>query len=152
MLTAKGEEVDKVIGLEIGADDYITKPFSTRELISRIKAVLRRTETKETKSSDLEVFTFGKVSINLKTYEVQKNGKKSALSAMEAKVMKFFIEHANEVIPRDKLLDEVWGYEQFPSTRTVDNFIVKLRIKIEDDPKSPKHLHTIYGAGYKFIP
>jgi len=148
MLTAKKEEMDKVLGLEIGADDYVTKPFSIKELVARVRALLKRPPTMIT---EIEEFSFGSVYINFKNQEAAKNGKPVELTAMEFAVMKYFIQRENEVIDRDTLLDDVWGYENFPSTRTVDNFILSLRKKIEDDHKNPKHLLTKHGAGYKFV-
>lgn len=148
MLTGKKEEIDKVLGLEIGADDYVTKPFSIRELVARVKAILRR--PKEVKS-DIDEFSFGDVYLNFKGQEAKKGEHPVELSVMEFKVMKYFIQHEGEVVERDALLDEVWGYENYPSTRTVDNFILNLRKKIEDDHSNPKHLLTIHGAGYKFV-
>jgi DNA-binding response OmpR family regulator len=148
MLTGKKEEIDKVIGLEIGADDYVTKPFSIRELVARVKAILRR--PKEVKS-DIDEYSFGDVYLNFKGQEAKKENKLIELSVMEFKVLKYFIQREGEVIERIKLLDEVWGYENYPSTRTVDNFILNLRKKIEDDHSNPKHLLTVHGAGYKFV-
>ncbi len=148
MLTAKREEIDKVLGLEIGADDYVTKPFSIKELIARVRALLKRPPTIV---SDIDDYTFGNVNLKIKNKEATKNGKPIELTAMEFEVMKYFIQHEGEVIDRDRLLDDVWGYENFPSTRTVDNFILSLRKKIEDDHKNPKHLLTKHGAGYKFV-
>ena len=147
MLTSKQEEIDKVLGLELGADDYVTKPFSVRELMARIRAVLRR---KSELIPDIEECTFGNVYINFKSHNATKAGKELELSAMEYKVLKYFCQHENEVIDRLVLLDEVWGYDSYPSTRTVDNFILSLRKKIEDNPSNPKHLITVHGAGYKF--
>ena len=148
MLTSKQEEIDKVLGLELGADDYITKPFSIRELIARIKAVLRRgTDIKE----DIEEYSFGSVHINFKAMETLKNNKPIELSKLEYSVLKYLCQRENTVVDRTTLLDEVWGYENYPSTRTVDNFILSLRKKIEDDPSNPKHLLTIHVAGYKFV-
>ena len=152
MLTARETEVDKVLGLELGADDYVTKPFSIRELISRIKAIFRRSEIKVKEKKDKDVYSFNDVKINFKKFEATKGKKKLDLSTMEFKVLRYFIDHEGEVVSRDTLLDEVWGYEEYPTTRTVDNFIVKLRAKIETDTKNPKHLLTLYGAGYKFLP
>ncbi len=148
MLTSKREEIDKVLGLEIGADDYVTKPFSIRELIARIKALLRRqVEFKK----DLEDYTFGNISIDFKRQEVFKGNSKIEISATEIGILKYFIQLEGEVVTRHQLLDDVWGYENFPTTRTVDNFILNIRKKIEDDPSRPKHLLTIHKAGYKFV-
>ena len=148
MLTGKKEEIDKVIGLEIGADDYVTKPFSIRELIARVKALLRRPQKTIV---EVDEFSFGDVDLNFKKHEAAKGKKTIDLSAMEFKVLKYFIQYEGEVIERDVLLNEVWGYDNYPSTRTVDNFILNLRKKIEDDHSKPKHLLTIHGAGYKFV-
>jgi len=148
MLTSKKDEIDKIMGLEIGADDYITKPFSVRELLARIKAVLRR---KNEIIKDIEEYSFSNVHINFRKLEAMKEEKPLDLSATEFKVLKFFIEHEGEVVTREMLLDNVWGYESLPTTRTVDNFILSIRKQIEDDPSNPKHLITIHKAGYKFI-
>ena len=148
MLTGRKEEVDKVLGLEIGADDYVTKPFSVRELVARVKAILRRPQKTV---AEVEDFSFGDVDLNFKKLEATKGNKPVELSAMEFKVLKYFIQYEGEVIERDVLLNEVWGYENYPSTRTVDNFILSLRKKIEDDHSNPKHLLTVHGAGYKFV-
>lgn len=148
MLTSKQEEIDKVLGLELGADDYITKPFSIRELLARIKAVLRRgTEIIE----DIEEYSFGSVYINFKAMEATKDNKPIELSNLEYKVLKYLCQRENTVVDRNTLLDEVWGYENYPSTRTVDNFILSLRKKFEDDPSKPKHLLTVHSAGYKLV-
>jgi DNA-binding response OmpR family regulator len=148
MLTGKKEETDKVIGLEIGADDYVTKPFSLRELIARVRALLRRPQEIR---PDIEEYLFSDVYLNFKRNEVKKGNTQIKLSAMEFKVMHYFVQREGEVIERNQLLNEVWGYENYPSTRTVDNFILNLRKKIEDDHTNPKHLLTIHGAGYKFV-
>ena len=148
MLTGKKEETDKVIGLEIGADDYVTKPFSLRELIARVRALLRRPQEIR---PDVEEYLFSDVYLNFKRNEVKKGNTQIKLSAMEFKVMHYFVQREGEVIERNQLLNEVWGYENYPSTRTVDNFILNLRKKIEDDHTNPKHLLTIHGAGYKFV-
>ncbi|MCZ7615929.1 MAG: response regulator transcription factor [Ignavibacteriaceae bacterium] len=134
--------------MEIGADDYVTKPFSVRELVARVNAILRR--PKEIKT-DIDEYTFADVHLNFKGQEAKKGSHSIELSALEFKVMKYFVQREGEVIDRNKLLDEVWGYENYPSTRTVDNFILNLRKKIEDTPSDPKHLLTIHGAGYKFV-
>ena len=148
MLTSKNEEIDKVLGLEIGADDYMTKPFSLKELLARIKALLRRAQPA---APGIEEYSFGKFIMNLKKMEVLKKGKAVKMSATEYKILKYFVEHEGEVITRDKFLDDVWGYDAFPTTRTVDNYILSLRKKIEDDPSSPEHIVTVHTAGYKFI-
>lgn len=148
MLTAKKEEMDKVLGLEIGADDYVTKPFSIRELIARVKALLRR---KGEIKKEIEEYSFGKISIDFKKQEAQKNKKPFELSTSDFKILKYFVQREGEIITRDQLLDNVWGYENFPTTRTVDNHILALRKKIEDDPSHPVHLLTIHKAGYKFV-
>ncbi len=148
MLTSKNEEIDKVLGLEIGADDYMTKPFSLKELLARIKALLRRAQPA---APGVEDYSFGNISMNLKKMEVEKKGAPVKLSATEYKILKYFVEHEGEVITRDKFLDDVWGYDAFPTTRTVDNYILSIRKKIEDDPSSPEHIVTVHTAGYKFI-
>lgn len=148
MLTAKGEEIDKVLGLELGADDYITKPFSLRELQARIKAALRRSSRSESKS---KIYQFGKLTLNFDTYEAYTDDKPVSLSHREFEVLKYFTEHVNETIERDTLLTDIWGYENLVTTRVVDNFIVKLRQKLEIDSAHPKHILTVYGIGYKYI-
>jgi len=148
MLTAKNEEVDKVLGLELGADDYVTKPFSIRELIARIKSILRRRVNIE---QEFDSYSFGDIDINFKKMESKKGGKNIDMSLKEYEIIKFFAKHEGEVITRNMLLDEVWGYETFPTTRTVDNYILMLRKKLEDNPSVPKHILTIHSAGYKFV-
>jgi DNA-binding response OmpR family regulator len=148
MLTSKGTELDKVMGLEIGADDYITKPFSIRELIARIKALLRR---QTTVASNLDEFTFDDVHLDFKKQEAHKGKKAVDLSAKEFELLKYFVERKGQVITRVQLLDDVWGYEATPTTRTVDNYILGLRKKVETHPSKPKHLLTIHTAGYKFV-
>lgn len=147
MVTSRKDEIDKVIGLEIGADDYITKPFSMRELLARIKAILRRASFDASKP---EKYIFGNVSIDFKKFVALKEDKPIKLSATEFRILHYFIQHEGEVISRDKFLDDVWGYDSFPTTRTVDNFILSLRKKIEDNPAEPKHLITVHKIGYKF--
>lgn len=148
MLTSKKDEMDKILGLEIGADDYVTKPFSIRELHARIKALLRRTTEL---TSEIEETSFGKVHVDFKKHEVVKNKKKIEMSVMEFKILKYFVQHEGEVVTREMLLDNVWGFENFPTTRTVDNFILSLRKHIEENPSAPKHLITVHKAGYKFV-
>jgi len=147
MLTARGQEVDKVLGLKLGADDYVTKPFSFMELMARVEAVLRRTgKNKE----ELESYEFGDVRIDFRQHEVRKSGDLVDFSAREFRLLEFFIEHRGEVISRDQLLDGVWGYENMPFTRTVDMHIAKLRKKIEDTPTNPRFIVTVHRIGYKF--
>jgi len=148
MLTAKSQEAEIVTGLELGADDYITKPFSVLELLARIKAVFRRTNS----GTEIpEVRRFGNLEINLKKYEARKKGKSLKLTPREYELLKCFIEKEGEIVSRDELLSQVWGYDSFPETRTIDAHIAKLRHKIEDIPEEPKLIVTIHGIGYKFL-
>src|SRR5438093_12607915 len=146
MLTARGAEVDRVLGLELGADDYVTKPFGLRELMARIRAVLRRPGPRQ----KFEEFAFGDVRIRLRGRQVFRGGKEVRLTRKEFDLLRYLVEHRDEVITRDRLLDEVWGYEQFPTTRTVDTHILRLRQKFEDDPERPSHILTVHGQGYRF--
>ncbi len=148
MLTSKGEEMDKVMGLEIGADDYMTKPFSTRELIARVKALLRRVRELP---RDIAEYTIGDVHLDFRKQEALKGKTPVKLSVREFEVLKYFARHEGEVVTRDMLLDDVWGYEHFPTTRTVDNYILSLRKKIEHDPANPAHIVTVHTAGYKLV-
>ncbi len=148
-LTAKGEEIDKVLGLELGADDYITKPFGVRELLARTKAVLRRVEGSAVGSS--EKMSLGSVEIDFKTYTATKAGKSLQMTPKEFELLKFLWQHRNQSVSRDQLLTNVWGYDETLSTRTIDNFILKLRQKIEDNPARPKFIVTLHGLGYKLI-
>lgn len=148
MLTAKGEEIDKVLGLELGADDYVTKPFSLRELLARVKAVLRRHEGKISAASSMHL---GPFAIDFTTYTATRDGKAVSMTPKEFEILKFLWQHRNSVVSRDQLLTNVWGYDESISTRTVDNFILKLRQKIEDDPARPRHIITIHGTGYKLV-
>ncbi len=150
LLTAKGEEVDKVLGLEFGADDYITKPFSLRELLARVKAVLRRTPSE--KISAVKKITIGLLEIDIENYTALKKGKSIAMTSKEFEIIRYLWQHQQQVISRDDLLKHVWGYDESISSRTVDNFVVKLRKNIEKDPSHPKHIVTIHGTGYKLIP
>jgi len=149
MLTAKGETIDKVLGLKLGADDYLTKPFEVIELLARIEALLRRSPNTN-QNSPAENFRFGSVVIDFKQAEVTKDSRPIELSAMEFKLLQFLIENQGAVHSRDKLLDEVWGYDAMPSTRTVDVHVAWLRQKLEDNPKHPQFIQTIHGFGYKF--
>lgn len=148
MLTSKKEEIDKIVGLEMGADDYMTKPFSVRELVARIKAILRRTQEIR---MDLEEYAFGNIHVDFRKQECTKAGKAIRLSVRELDVLKYLAQREGEVITREMLLDDVWGYEHYPTTRTVDNYILSLRKKLEDDPANPRHILTIHTAGYKFV-
>jgi len=150
MLTARGEEVDRVLGLDLGADDYVTKPFSVPELLARVRAILRRVQ--RSKKGDLPgELRFGKVSIDFKRFEARRAGKILNMSRKEFGVLRLLAARAGEVVTRDELLDEVWGYDQYPTTRTVDNHIALLRTKIEEDPSKPRHLLTVHGVGYKLV-
>jgi DNA-binding response OmpR family regulator len=148
MLTARGQEVDKVVGLELGADDYVTKPFSIRELLARVKAVLRRAGTAV---KTQEKYAFGEVEVNLRNCQVSRKGKAMDFSSKEFELLKFFLHHPGETLTRDRLLNEVWGYEHFPTTRTVDAHIVRLRQKVEPKPDEPRFILTVHGTGYKFV-
>lgn len=148
MVTSRKEEIDKILGLEIGADDYVTKPFSIRELLARVKALIRRSTYEP---GDIEEVAFANLKIDFKKQEMLKGINPVRLSATEYRILHYFIDHEGEVISRDKFLDEVWGYDSYPTTRTVDNYILSLRKKIEDDPANPKHLVTIHKVGYKFV-
>lgn len=143
----KKEEIDKVLGLELGGDDYMTKPFGTRELLARIKAVLRRSRAVGT---ELKEYDFGRVTIDFKKQVAVKGGLEVRLTSKELGLLKLLISHEGEVVSRDMILNEVWGYDKFPTTRTVDTFIHNLRKKIEDDPSNPVHLLTIPWSGYRF--
>jgi DNA-binding response OmpR family regulator len=148
MLTARGEEVDRVLGLELGADDYVTKPFSLRELLARVRAVLRRPGPRQR----METFAFGDIRLHVRERQVFKAGREVRLTRKEFELLHYLAEHPGEVITRDRLLDEVWGYEQFPTTRTVDTHVLRLRQKLERDPEHPVHLLTVHGQGYRFAP
>jgi len=146
MLTARGEEVDRVRGLELGADDYVTKPFSLRELLARVRAVLRRPGPR----TRFEEFTFGDVRIRPRVRQVFKAGEEIRLTRKEFDLLVFLVAHRGEVLTRERLLDEVWGYERFPTTRTVDTHILRLRKKFEADADQPVWILTLHGHGYKF--
>jgi DNA-binding response OmpR family regulator len=148
MLTARGQEVDKVVGLELGADDYVTKPFSIRELLARVKAVLRRAGTLPKQG---EKFAFGEVEVNLRNCQVSRKGKSLEFSSKEFELLKYFLNHPGETLSRDRLLEDVWGYDRFPTTRTVDAHIVRLRQKVEPKPDDPRFILTVHGTGYKFV-
>jgi two-component system alkaline phosphatase synthesis response regulator PhoP len=147
MLTARGEEADRVLGLELGADDYVTKPFGLRELLARIRAVLRRPGPRQ----KFEEFAFGAVRVHVRGRQAFKAGREVRLTRKEFDLLRYFVEHRGEVITRDRLLDEVWGYDRYPTTRTVDTHILRLRQKFEDDPEHPRFIVTAHGQGYRFL-
>jgi DNA-binding response OmpR family regulator len=148
MLTARGQEIDKVVGLELGADDYVTKPFSVRELMARVKAVLRRISAQ---ARAPEIYWFSDVEVNTRSHEVRRAGRPVEFSAKEFALLVYFISHPAETLSRDRLLDAVWGYDSYPNTRTVDTHIVHLRQKLEVNPEEPRLILTVHGSGYKFV-
>jgi DNA-binding response OmpR family regulator len=147
VLSAASDVSDKVLLLELGADDYVTKPFSPRELLARVRAALRRTN----RSAVSDVRVFDGISVDFAKMEVCREGQLIALTAQELKTLKFLLQNPDRVISRDELLNEVWGYQNYPSTRTVDNHILKLRQKLEREPSNPTHFRTVHGIGYKFV-
>lgn len=151
LLTAKGEEIDKVLGLELGADDYITKPFSLRELLARIKAILRRSPEMKEESAESELIYIGNIKVNFKKYLALKGTIEIKMSYKEFEVLHYLYENAGKIIRRDDLISAVWSIDFDITTRTVDNFILKLRQKIEVDPNNPKIILTVHGLGYKMI-
>ena len=150
MLTARGETIDKVLGLKLGADDYLTKPFEVMELLARIEALLRRAP-QTTNQNSADSFRFGEVEIDFRRAEIYKNDQPVELSAMEFKLLQYLIENRGRVHSRNDLLDAVWGYDAMPSTRTVDVHIAWLRQKLEPNPKYPQYIQTVHGLGYKFV-
>lgn len=148
VVSAISEVVDKVLLLELGADDYVTKPFSPRELMARVQAAIRRRRRPVSSSS----YRFADCEVDFKKMTVSRAGQPVTLTSHEFKLLKFFTDNAERVLSREELLNEVWGYNCYPTTRTVDNQMLKLRQKLEPDPANPRHLLTIYGAGYKFVP
>lgn len=148
MLSAKAEEADKVIGFELGADDYVTKPFSIKELMARIKAILRRRTVIINK---FDKYTFDDVTLDFAKLEAKRGNTKIDMSLKEYEILKYFISQEDKIVTRNDLLNEVWGYENFPTTRTVDNYILMLRKKIELNPSQPRHILTYHSAGYKFV-
>jgi DNA-binding response OmpR family regulator len=150
MLTAKNQEIDKVLGLELGADDYVTKPFSLRELMARVKAVTRRTG--ERTEDLLDTYSFGRIELDFKKYEAKKKGKKLEFTSLQFHILKLLIRNKGEVLSRNELLDEIWGRNNvWISHRTIDSHMANIRKKIEDDPANPKHIFSIRGVGYKFV-
>lgn len=150
MLTARGEEVDRVLGLDLGADDYVTKPFSVPELLARIRAIFRRIQ--QAKSGELpDSLQFGRVSIDFRRFDTRIDDEPVKLTRKEYGIMRLLASRIGEVITRDELLDEVWGYDQYPTTRTIDNHLGLLRNKLEEDPSHPHYLITVHGVGYKLV-
>ena len=147
VLSAASDVSDKVLLLELGADDYVTKPFSPRELLARVRAALRHSA----RTATADVVAFDGISVDFKKMEVKRDGNLVVLTAQEFKTFQFLVQNSERVISRDELLNEVWGYQNYPSTRTVDNHILKLRQKLERDPSSPVHFRTVHGMGYKFV-
>ena len=148
MLTARGQEIDKVVGLELGADDYVTKPFSIRELLARVRAILRRSDGSKRR---LSRYRFSDVELDFETYRGTRAGQALDMSPREFELLRYLIERKGETVTRDRLLEDVWGYENYPSTRTVDTHIAKLRAKIGDSGSEPRYILTIHGSGYKFV-
>lgn len=148
VLSATTDEVDKVLLLELGADDYVTKPFSPKELLARVRVALRRSQ----RSVVPDQYAFADISVDFLKMELKRAGKAVVMTPQEFKMLKYFVQNPERVIKRDELLNEVWGYEHYPSTRTVDNHILRLRQKLEADPENPVHFRTVHGAGYKFLP
>ena len=147
LLTARSAEVDRVLGLDLGADDYLAKPFGMRELIARVKALLRRAQV----THEIDSVNFDDVVIDFKAYKAERNQQPLELSAREYRLLRYLVAKNGVVVTRDELLDEVWGYNSYPSTRTVDNHIARLRQKIEDNVDAPRHILTVHGVGYKFV-
>ncbi len=148
LLTAKGEEIDKVLGLELGADDYITKPFGLRELLARIKAVLRRGPNAKKEPVEASI---GKMTVNFSSYSANVDQEQVRMSHKEFEILKYLWEHRNHTVSRYQLLEDIWGYHEQPTTRTVDNFILKLRQKVEQNPEDPQIILTVHGVGYKML-
>jgi DNA-binding response OmpR family regulator len=148
MLTARGQEIDKVVGLELGADDYVTKPFSIRELLARVRAILRRSDGGKRR---LARYRFSDVELDFEVYRATKGGTALEMSPREFELLRYLIERKGDTVSRDQLLEDVWGYESYPSTRTVDTHIAKLRAKIGDSGSEPRYILTMHGSGYKFV-
>jgi len=149
MLTARGEEADRILGLDLGADDYVTKPFSVRELKARVRALLRRSAAQ---SAPPDTLSFGDVEVDFPQYDARRGGNPVEMTPKEFGVLRYLAARPGEVVSRYELLEEVWGYGKFPTTRTVDNHIAALRAKLEDDPAEPRYLQTVHRVGYKFVP
>ena len=149
MLTARGEEADRVLGLDLGADDYVTKPFSIRELLARVRAIVRRAHPPKPLPDQL---SFDDVVVDFRRYEARKGGQRIEMTRKEFGVLQYLAARSGEVVRRDELLEDVWEYKSYPTTRTVDNHVLSLRAKLEDEPGEPRHLITVHGVGYKFVP
>lgn len=149
MLTARGEEADRVLGLDLGADDYVTKPFSVRELLARVRAIVRRAHPPEPLPDQLQ---FNDVVVDFKRYEARRGERRIEMTRKEFGVLQYLAARSGEVVRRDELLEEVWEYKNYPTTRTVDNHVLALRGKLEENPAEPRHLITVHGVGYKFVP
>ena len=157
MLTARSEEPDRVLGLDLGADDYVTKPFSVRELMARVRALLRRSELRADPAQDPQdglpdALRFAEAEIDFVSYEARRDGKAVEMTRKEFAVLRFLASRPGQVVTRDELLNGVWGYESCPSSRTVDNHVAGLRAKLERDASRPEHIKTVHGVGYKFVP
>jgi len=148
MLTARSAETDKVLGLELGADDYVTKPFSITELLARVRAVLRRSAAQKPAA---DVVQIGDIEMDFRLHQARRGTARVDFTAREFELLRYFVQHTGQVVTREQILNEVWGYEEFPTTRTIDNFVAKLRQKIERSPHAPEHILTIHGSGYKFV-
>lgn len=149
MLTARGEEADRVLGLDLGADDYVTKPFSIRELLARVRAIVRRAHPPKPLPDEL---SFDDVVVDFRRYEARKGGQRIEMTRKEFGVLQYLAARSGEVVRRDELLEAVWDYKGYPTTRTVDNHVLSLRAKLEEEPGEPRHLITVHGVGYKFVP
>ena len=150
MLTARNQETDKVLGLELGADDYVTKPFSITELLARVRAVLRRSGARPAAGA-ADTYRIGDLEIDFRIHQARRGKQRVEFTAREFELLRYFVTHIGQVVTREQILNEVWGYEEFPTTRTIDNFVAKLRQKIEKLPHAPEHILTIHGSGYKFV-
>ena len=147
MLTARSQETEKVLGLELGADDYVTKPFSLTELLARVRAVLRRAGARPS----LERCRIGDLDVDFRTHQASRGDQRIEFTAREFDLLRYLVAHTGQVVTREQILNQVWGYEESPTTRTIDNFVAKLRQKIESSPREPEHILTVHGAGYKFV-
>jgi DNA-binding response OmpR family regulator len=152
MLTARSEEADRVLGLDLGADDYVAKPFSVRELMARVRALLRRSQPRADGKTLPDELRFDAAEIDFRSYEARRDGAPVDMTRKEFAILRFLAPRAGEVVTRDDLLNEVWGYDSYPSSRTVDNHVAGLRSKLERDASQPEHIRTVHGVGYKFVP